>query len=181
MDFPRPLTRLRVKLPPDVHAQRPDRRDDSHAHADGRAKVGKIERVVPLPHVARVEEHRELGGSEERMRQLGRKEAARKSADDVVGIILRTQILLGETSQIPQQQSPEGGEVAAERVDVAPPDPERPYAPLVGGADQVVAEFRRYRELGLTQVHCHFVAPDLAARHEVMHRFAEELRPQIEA
>jgi probable F420-dependent oxidoreductase len=59
-------------------------------------------------------------------------------------------------------------------------DPDWPYHPMITTPDEIIEEFRRYRELGIYQVHCHFVTRNETAQREVLHRFAEELRPEIE-
>ena len=62
-----------------------------------------------------------------------------------------------------------------------PPDPERPYAPFIGSPRQFIEEGRRYRDMGIVQIHCHFVARDVEGRHAVMRRFAEQVRPRVDA
>ena len=59
-------------------------------------------------------------------------------------------------------------------------DPSWPYHPLITTPEHIIEEFRRYKELGLYQVHCHFVARNEAGQREVLARFAQELRPEIE-
>lgn len=59
-------------------------------------------------------------------------------------------------------------------------DPNWPYHPLITMPENVIAEFRKYRELGVFQVHCHFVARNETGQREVLERFARELRPEIE-
>jgi probable F420-dependent oxidoreductase len=63
---------------------------------------------------------------------------------------------------------------------IRPPDPNWPYQMLTGTAEQIIEEFRAYRDLGVHQVHCHFAARDQEGRHNLMRRFAAELRPEVE-
>ena len=60
-----------------------------------------------------------------------------------------------------------------------PFDPERPYAPFIGGPKGLAEELRRYRDMGIDQVNFHFVARDHEGRHDLMRRFMDQVRPGV--
>lgn len=60
-----------------------------------------------------------------------------------------------------------------------PADPERPYAAFVGGPQAMIEEAKQYADLGVEQIHCHFVARDQAAKHAVMARFMDTVAPHV--
>jgi probable F420-dependent oxidoreductase len=71
--------------------------------------------------------------------------------------------------------------LTAEDRDLRPFDPERPFAPFIGSPRQFVHECRRYADMGVVHIHCHFVARDQEGRHSMMRRFAEEVKPRVDA
>jgi probable F420-dependent oxidoreductase len=61
------------------------------------------------------------------------------------------------------------------------PDPSWPYHPIFATPDELIAELRQYRDLGIHQVHFHFAGRTDEARRALMTRVAHEIRPAVEA